>query len=118
MCPPPRDSPGSIDQPVGAGFNCHWSETKLPERMREQTRRVQMALFEREAAAFAAVDTLLASADEKVRLRASTWLLNHALKLGTDALPPKSLADLQLDELEREVAGDIAERRSLPKEAS
>ena len=87
---------------------------ELAGRMREQTRRVQMALFEREAAAFAAVDTLLVSTDEKVKLRATTWVLDHALKLGLEAVPPKSLAELQLDELEREAAADISGLRAFP----
>ena len=62
-----------LAQPVGAGCSCQAVRDELAGRMREQTRRVQMALFEREAAAFAAVDSLLVSADEKVKLRATTW---------------------------------------------
>jgi len=80
--------------------------------MQERGRRVQDALFERELAAFAALDVLIASTDEKVRLRATTWVLDHALKLAADVVPPRSLADLQFDELEREAAEQIAELRA------
>jgi hypothetical protein len=110
---------------VGIDRSTGWRWLQLPEirdelagRMREQTRRMQMALFEREAAAFAAVDTLLVSADEKMKLRAATWVLDHALKLGADAKPAKSLAELQLEELEREAAAELAGLRDIAREAS
>src|SRR3954471_1589554 len=77
---------------------------ELAGRMQERGRRVQDALFERELAAFAALDVLIASTAERLRPRAPTWLLARALKLAADVVPPSSLADLQFDELEREAA--------------
>ena len=110
---------------IGVDRSTGWRWLQLPAvrhelagRMRERGRRMQMALFERELAAFAALDLLLASTDERVRLRATTWVLDHALKLAADTAPPKSLADLQLDELEQEAAEQIASLRALSKEVS
>jgi hypothetical protein len=104
---------------VGVDRSTGWRWLQLPAvreelagRMQERGRRVQQALFERERAAFVALDVLIASSDEKVRLRATTWVLDHALRLAADVAPPKSLADLQLDDLEREAAEEIADLRS------
>lgn len=92
-------------------------QDELAARMQERARRVQAALFQREAAAFAAIDALLASPDEKVQLRTATWVLDHALRLGKDRVPAKTLSEMQLDELEARAMAEISGPQDLHGDA-
>ncbi|MEA2579443.1 MAG: hypothetical protein QOE83_335 [Actinomycetota bacterium] len=77
-------------------------------RLEGQAHRSRAALNARQDAAWSVVDVLLTSPDEKVRLRLVTWLIE--LKLRQVGPTPKSIAEVQIEALERQVQDELAQR--------
>jgi hypothetical protein len=101
---------------VGVDRSTGWRWLQLPQvrdelasRMQERRRLVEAALLDRQAAAFVAIDGLLASPDEKVRLRIATWIVDNALKRGADTVPAKTFVELQFEALERQAMNALGE---------
>jgi len=77
-------------------------QEELTRRSDELRRQADAALLARQDAAWAAIDQSLASTDERIRIRAATWLLERVMAGGPerrDQVP--TIVDRQLEEVRR-----------------
>jgi molybdenum-dependent DNA-binding transcriptional regulator ModE len=94
---------------IGVARTTAWRRANQPLFQEELTRRsdelrrgADAALLARQDAAWAAIDRSLASTDERIRIRAATWLLERVMAGGPerrDQAP--TIVDRELEEVER-----------------
>jgi molybdenum-dependent DNA-binding transcriptional regulator ModE len=77
-------------------------QEELRRRSDELRRGADAALLARQEAAWTAIDQSLASTDERIRLRAATWLLERVMAGGSDRQDQApTIVDRQLEEVQR-----------------
>jgi hypothetical protein len=94
---------------IGIDRTTAWRRANQPQFQEELARRYDQlrrgadaALLARQDAAWAAIDGSLASTDERIRLRASTWLLERVMAgAGGTRQQARTVVDVELEELER-----------------
>jgi molybdenum-dependent DNA-binding transcriptional regulator ModE len=76
-------------------------QEELTRRSDELRRGADAALLARQDAAWAAIDQSLASTDERIRLRAATWLLERVMAGSERRGQVPTVVDRELEEVER-----------------
>ena len=83
-------------------------QAEYRRRLDEQRRGIDAALLARQEAAWAALDRALDSGDDRVRLRAATWLLERVLLKATQAVESAApVVDIEFEELQRHLTAQL-----------
>jgi molybdenum-dependent DNA-binding transcriptional regulator ModE len=93
---------------VGVDRSTAWRRANQPlfqeefrRRSDELRRGADVALLARQDAAWTAIDQSLASTDERIRLRAATWLLERVMAGSERRGQVPTVVDRELEEVER-----------------